>query len=212
MDIVHTAMDLYPYVFHPAIVVGAGAFVLIYHEWARQDADPSVLFGRIGAFLGAGLLSLLPTLGYVLFTGQGLFEVTKGNVWQVDALVASGIFIATATTWLVWRYFDWGTTVPGYVEALAIVTIPYVALSPFWNISGHVILALTPTLYVTLVDRRFWPSLAIPVVMVPNRVYLGAHTWAQSVGGLLLATGIVVGVFRAHSDSQSESTSDSSTS
>lgn len=188
-------MELYPYVFHPAVVIGAGALVLVHHEWARQDVGKSVLYRRIVAFLGAGALSLLPTLGYVLVTGQGIFEVTKGNVWQVDALVAGGILVAAGTTWLCWRRFDWGTLVPGYMQVLVLVTIPYIALSPFWNVSGHVIMALMPTLYVTLADHRFWPSLAIPIVMVPNRLYLDAHTWAQSIGGFVLAAAIVVGAF-----------------
>ena len=50
-----------------------------------------------------------------------------------------------------------------------------------------------PVLYLTLIDRRFWPSLVIPVAMVPNRIYLSAHTWAQSVGGFLVAPVVVLG-------------------
>jgi hypothetical protein len=195
MSVSNAAMELYPYVFHPAVVVGAGALVLIHHEWARQNAERSVLYRRAGAFLGAGALSLLPTLAYVLVTGQDLLQVTKGNAWQVDALVAGGVLVAAGATWLLWRYFDWGSLVPGYVQALGLAALPYIALSPFWNVSGHVIMALVPTLYATLVDRRFWPSLAIPAVMIPNRIYLDAHTWAQSLGGLVLAAGIVVGAF-----------------
>lgn len=190
------AMRAYPYVFHPAVVVGAGALVLVHREWARQGADRSALYRRAGTFLGAGALSLLPTLAYVAITGQGLYEVTKGNAWQVDALVASGVLVAMGTTWLLWRRFGWGDLLPGYAEAIALVTVPYVLLSPAWNISGHVIMATAPTLYVTLVDRRIWPALAVPAVMVPNRVYLDAHTWAQSVVALLVTLVLVVGAFR----------------
>ncbi|NHN59399.1 MULTISPECIES: phosphoesterase [Halorussus] len=195
MDALDTAMELYPYVFHPAVMVGVGALVTIHHEWALQDADRSALWRRFAAFLGAGVLSLVPTLAYVLVTGQGLYQVTKGNAWQVDALVAGGVLFTAATTWLVWRRYDWGALVPGYLQALVVATIPYVALSPFWNFSGHVTMALMPTLYLTLVDRRFWPTLAIPVVMVPNRVYLDAHDWPQSVGAFLIIAALVVGVF-----------------
>ena len=212
MSVLNTAMELYPYVFHPAVVIGAGALVLIHHEWARQDAETSVLYRYVGAFLGAGSLSLLPTLAYVLLTGQGLLQVTEGNVWQVDALVAGGILVAAGITWPLWKHLGWGTMVPGYMQALALVTIPYIALSPFWNVSGHVIMALMPTLYVTLVDRRFWPSLAIPIVMVPNRIYLDAHTWAQCIGGFLLATIIVVGAFRIQTGREFESEPGSATS
>jgi membrane-associated phospholipid phosphatase len=196
MSAVGTAMELYPYLFHPSVVIGAGALVLVRYEWARQDAETSALVRRIGAFIGAGILSLLPTLAYALVTGQGLFEVTKGNVWQVDALVAGGIFVAAGTTWLLWTHFEWGALVPMYMQALVLVTVPYIALSPFWNVSGHVVMALMPTLYVTLVDWRFWPSLTIPVVMVTNRLYLEAHTWEQTIGALLLTAVIVLSAFR----------------
>lgn len=193
---VDAAMRAYPYVLHPAVVVGAGALVLVHREWARQGGDRAALYRRAAAFLGAGALSLLPTLAYVVATGQGLYEVTKGNAWQVDALVAGGVLVAMGTTWLLWRRYGWGDLLPGYAEALALATVPYALLSPAWNVSGHVLMATAPTLYVTLVDRRFWPALAVPVVMVPNRVYLDAHTWAQSVVGLLLAAVLVACAFR----------------
>jgi hypothetical protein len=195
MSALDTAMEVYPYVFHPAVMVGAGALVLIHYEWAKQGADRSALVRRFGAFLGAGVCSLVPTGAYVLATGQGLYQVTKGNAWQVDALVAVGVLFSAGATWLCWHHFDWGSVVPGYMEALAAATVPYIALSPFWNFSGHVTLAVMPTLYLTLVDRQFWPTLAIPVVMVPNRVYLEAHGWAESVVAFLVIAVVVVGVF-----------------
>jgi membrane-associated phospholipid phosphatase len=188
-------MRLYPYVFHPSLMVGAGALVLIYYEWARREADRSALGHRLGAFLGAGILSLLPTLVYAAATGQSLGEVTKGNVWQVDALVAGGVFFTAGVSWYLWHRYDWGSLVPGYFEALVAATVPYIALSPFWNFSGHVTMALMPTLYLTLVDRKFWPTLAVPVVMIPNRVYLGAHDWSESVVAFLVVSAVVVAVF-----------------
>lgn len=190
------AMRAYPYVFHPAVVVGAGALVLVHREWAHQGADRATLYRRAGAFLGAGALSLLPTLAYVVVTGQGLYQVTKGNAWQVDALVAGGVLVAMGATWLLWRRYGWGELLPRYAEALALATVPYVLLSPAWNVSGHVVMATAPTLYLALVDRRFGPALAVPAVMVPNRVYLDAHTWTQSVVALLVTVALVAGAFR----------------
>lgn len=189
-------MRAYPYVFHPAVVVGAGALVLVHREWTHQRADRAALYHRAAAFLGAGVLSLLPTLAYVVVTGQGLYRVTKGNAWQVDALVAGGMLVAMGVTWLLWRRYEWGGLLPGYAAALALVTVPYGLLSPAWNVSGHVVMAAAPTLYLTLLDRRFWPTLAVPAVMVPNRVYLDAHTWAQGVVALLLAAVLVGGAFQ----------------
>jgi membrane-associated phospholipid phosphatase len=188
-------MAYYPYVFHPITVLGASILVLIHHEWARQGADRSALRRRMAGFLAAGVLGLVPTVAYFAITGIDPIKASVGNSWRMDALVASGMFIAAAATWVAWRRFDWGSLVPGAMVTLAAVTVPYVALSPFWNVSGHVITSLMPTLYLTLVDRKFWPLLAIPVVMVPNRLYLGAHTWAQSVGGFLIAAAITLGLY-----------------
>jgi membrane-associated phospholipid phosphatase len=146
-------------------------------------------------FLGTGLLALGPTVAYFAVTGADPVQATMGNSWAMDALVASGLFITAGVTWFLWKRFDWGSIVPGAMEALAAVAVPYAVLSPVWNVSGHVIIALMPTLYLTLVDRKFWPLLAVPVVMVPNRIYLGAHTWTQAIGGFLIATVVVMGIY-----------------
>ncbi|NHN42727.1 phosphatase PAP2 family protein [Halorubellus sp. JP-L1] len=195
MDVVAEFMRAYPYVFHPSTVLGVGILVLVHYEWAHQDDPDTGLWPRVGAFLVAGVLALAPTAVYMLVTGSGIRETTQGNVWQVDALVAGGIFITAAVTWLVWRHYDWGALVPPAMVALAAVTVPYAALSPFWNVSGHTITALMPTLYLTLVDRKFWPLLAIPAVMVPNRIYLDAHTWPQVVGAVVLTVVVVVALY-----------------
>lgn len=198
MGLVSRAMEAFPYIVHPITVLGVGILVLVHHEWARQPAEVSALWRRVGAFLAAGVVALLPTAAYFLLTGADPVEATQGNRWEMDALVASGLFIASGITWYLWHRFEWGSIVPGAMLALAAVTVPYIVLSPFWNVSGHVMIALMPTLYLTLVDRKFWPTLAIPVVMVPNRVYLNAHTWAQSVGGFLIAAVVIVGLYRLY--------------
>ncbi|WP_227353796.1 phosphoesterase [Haladaptatus salinisoli] len=207
MNPIHRAMEYYPYVFHPITVLGVGIIVLIHHEWRLQNADTSALWRRIAAFLGSGVCSLVPTAAYMLVTGTGPMETMEGNAWQVDALVASGVLISAGVTWYLWRRFEWGALVPGAMQALAAVTVPYMALSPFWNVSGHVIIALMPTLYLTLVARKFWPSLAIPVVMVPNRIILDAHTWAQTIGGFVIAAVIVVGLYRSRTAGSSRAES-----
>lgn len=191
-----SAMETFPFVFHPTTVLGVGILLLIHYEGYHRGADRNELWIRAGAFLGSGVLALLPTVAFMLVTGQGVMETTRGNVWQVDWLVGGGVLISAAVTWLLWTRFEWGPLVPGAMEALALAMVPYLALSPFWNVSGHVIVALLPTLYLTLVDRKFWPLNLVPLVMVPNRVYLGAHTWGQVVGGFLLAAAITVLVYR----------------
>lgn len=195
MSLLSQAMRYYPYVFHPITVLGVSILVLIHHEWARQGASRGMLRRRVVAFLVVGLLALLPTVAFFLISGSGVFQATQGNGWQMDSLVASGLFIASAVNWVVWRHYEWGPLIPEMMVTLAAVTVPYVALSPFWNVSGHVIIALMPTLYLTLVNRKFWPLLAVPIVMVPNRIYLEAHTWPQTLGGFAIAAVITAGLY-----------------
>lgn len=190
-----TVMAYYPYVFHPITVLGVGFLVLIYYEWDRQGGDRAALYRRAGAFLGAGLLALVPSAVYFLGPGESVVEATQGNAWQVDALVASGLLIAAGITWYVWRRYELGHLVAGAMVALTGVTVPYAVLSPFWNVSGHVIISLMPTLYLALVDRRFWPLLVVPAIMVPNRIVLDAHTWPQALWAIPFTALVVTVVY-----------------
>lgn len=195
MSLVSQLMSIYPYLFTPSVVIGLGFLLLIREEWSRRRADRSTLWTRVGTFLVAGACSLLPTAAFALATGQGPARIMQGNGWQVDSLIASGIAITAVVLWVAWRRHEWGTIVPRGVQTLVLVTIPYIALSPVWNVSGHVIFSVMPTLYLTLVARKYWPLLVIPVVMVPNRVYVDAHTLPQAIGGFLLAVTLVVGFY-----------------
>lgn len=194
-SLLDTAMRWFPYVFHPTTLLGAGLLTLIYYEWNRQPAGRDDLWKRLGGFALSGVFALLPTAAYMLATGQGIVETTQGNAWQVDWLVAGGVVVTAATLWALWTRFDWGPLVPKAAVALVAATLPYMAASPFWNVSGHVTMALFPALYLTLVDRKFWPTLLVPVLMVPNRLYLDAHTVAQSVGGFLVTAAVVLAVY-----------------
>jgi len=196
MSTLETVMQYYAYLFHPGVVLGAGAMLIIHREWVGQAVDRSALYRRVGAFLGAGVLSLLPTAAYMLATGKGPVETMQGNAAQVDFLVAGGIVVAAGTTWAVWRYLDWGSIVSHAMVTYVTIAVPYAGLSPFWNVSGHVLLSLTPALYLTLLDRSYWPVMLVPIVMVPNRRIVGAHSWAQAVGAFLIGSAVVVAAFR----------------
>ena len=211
MSALDVAMQYFPYVFHPITVLGVSILLLVHHEWAHQNLGRSALWHRVAGFFGAGVLAILPTVGFFLITGANPIAATQGNHWRMDALVAAGLFVAAGVTWYLWVHFQWGSLVPGMMQTLAVVTVPYIALSPVWNVSGHVIVALMPTLYLTLVDRRFWPTLAVPLVMVPNRLYLDAHTVAQTVGGFLIALVVVLGLYWLQTDGSLDTEPDSAT-
>ncbi|MFC7141912.1 phosphatase PAP2 family protein [Halosimplex aquaticum] len=203
------ANELFPYVFHPITVLALGIALLIHYEWREQSAARAVLWRRLGAFLGAGVLALVPTVAYFLVGRSGLSTALGGSSWQLDEMVASGVLIAAGTTWYVWRRYDWGEIIPDAMVTLAVVIAPYALLSPFWDISGHVLIALAPLLYLSLLDRRYVPLLAIPVLMVPNRVAVNAHTWAQSIAGFVVAAVITVGLYYLRARSRADRSSGS---
>lgn len=211
MGLFRQAMTYYAFVFHPIPVLGVGVLVLIYEEWSAQSADRSVLRRRFGAFLGVGVLAVVPTIVYFLVRG-GLSTALEGSTWRMDMLVASGLFVAAGGTWYLWNRFDWGALVPDAMEALALVAVPYTALSPFWDISGHIIIAMVPTLYLALVDRKYWPLLAVPVVMIPNRVVLNAHSLAESVVGFVVAAVLILGLYHQQTSRRTDRRTGASTS
>jgi len=201
MSVLERAIGLYGYVFHPITVLGVGSLLLIHREWRDQNAGRDALWRRIGAFLGAGALALVPTAAFfVLFRG-GLGRAVGGSSWRLDEVVAAGVLIAAGVTWFVWRRYEWGAVVPGAMATFATVTVPYAALAPVWDISGHVIYALAPTLSLALVDRRYAPLLVVPVLMVPTRVWVEAHTWTQSIAGFAVAAAVAVGLYRVRTRS-----------
>ncbi|WP_415382219.1 phosphoesterase [Halosimplex sp. TS25] len=206
------ANELYPYVFHPSSVLALGILLLIHYEWREQSADRSALWPRVGAFIGAGVLGFVPTAAFFFVGRSGLSSALGGSSWQLDEMVASGVLIAAGTTWYLWKRYDWGAVVPDAMVTLAAVTVPYALLSPFWDISGHVIFALAPTLYLALLDRRYLPLLAIPVLMVPNRVAVNAHTLAQSVAGFVVAAVITAGLYYLRTRPRAERSSGSAVS
>ncbi|MFB6140501.1 MAG: phosphoesterase [Halosimplex sp.] len=195
MSLLSRAIELYGYVFHPSTVIGAGALLLIYYERNRQSGERTALWKRVAAFLGAGVLGFVPTIAFFLARSGKLAKAFSGSSWRLDMMVASGVFIGAGVTWAVWRRFEWGQLVPGEMLALIAVIPPYAALSPFWDISGHVIFAVVPTLYLALVDRKFLPLVAIPVLMVPMRVFVDAHSLLESVAGFVVAAVITFGLF-----------------
>lgn len=184
MGLLQQFMDVYRYAVHPFVVTLGGGLALVYHEWREQSAPGRALWYRVGAVALVTVLAMVPLFAFLLATGRDAFRLD--NAWYVDLTLGTGLLIAGATAWHLWSRFDWGTETRSAVTALLVTVVPYTALSLVWNVSGHVTFTLVPTLYLTLVDRSYWPLLAVPVLMVPNRPMVGMHTWPQSVAGLVL--------------------------
>ncbi|RCV65191.1 Membrane-associated phospholipid phosphatase, partial [Methanophagales archaeon] len=71
---------------------------------------------------------------------------------------------------------------------LITVSVPFMIISYFWNISGHVTFTAAPVTYLVLLDRRLALLYLIPVIMVFNRPLVDAHDILQSAAGFILGT------------------------
>lgn len=185
-------MRVYRYVFHPLVFLFATWLLLVYDEWDRQSDDRRNLAVRLATLLAIALVALVPTGVYLWVTDQSAKAATAGNDWPVDLATACGLLIAAGLSWSVWTVKEWGTATKGAALTIAVAVVPFAPLSVVWNVSGHVAFSTVPALYLASLDRKFWPLLVVPVLMVPNRPLLGAHTWAQSFGGLLLGIAAVL--------------------
>lgn len=181
------AAQLYSDVFTPELFVLLCGICLIGYEWyGLADRSPAGLSARLG------VLTLGWAVGLAIYEGVPLLFETVPT-WTPDATGSAGLGVGILVIWLSWRRFAWGEYVPGFSALLVGVTIPHLLITPFWDISTHVLYAVVPAGYLTVVDRRFAPLAAIAVGMVLARPWAGAHTWPQSIAGLLLGVAFVGG-------------------
>ncbi|WP_254280316.1 hypothetical protein [Haloarcula marina] len=171
----------YSAVFAPELFVLLCGLLLVGYEW-RDAATRSVagLGARLGV-LGSGW-----AVAFLIYQGVPRM-VAAVPEWGLDATGSAGLGVGILVIWAGWRWRDWGDLVPGFAAILVAVTVPHLAVTPFWDISSHVLYAVVPAGYLLFVDTRFVPLFVIALGMVLARPLAGAHTWLQSVGGLALA-------------------------
>jgi hypothetical protein len=179
------AAQLYSDVFTPELFVLLCGLCLIAYEW-RTVADRSI--GGLGARYG--VLAAGWAVGLAIYEGVPVLFDTVPE-WGPDATGSVGLGVGILVIWLGWRLFDWGASVPVFSGLLVGVTVPHLLITPFWDISTHVLYAVVPAGYLLAVDRRFAPLGAVAVGMVFARPLAGAHTWLQSIAGLLLGVTFV---------------------
>lgn len=194
MSLLQEFMRVYRHAFHPLPVLAASSLLLVYEGWAGSSSSRRSLLVRLGAALGVEAVAVSPVAVYLLVAGTSVDALTLGNDWRADVLTTTSLLVAAGLLWYVWAAMDWGSEMRRAAETIVVVAVPYLLVSFVWNVSGHVTFTVVPTLFLTLRRRSYWPLLLIPLLMVPNRPIVGVHTWAQSVGGLLLGT---VGVLAA---------------
>lgn len=193
MDWLTSFMEVYRYAFHPLAFLLATWLLLVGYEWARESSEPRNLAVRVGTILAIAVAALVPTGIYLLVTDQAARAATVGNDWPVDLATTSGLLVASGLSWAVWSATGWGSATKGAAAAIAVTAVPYAAISVVWNVSGHVAFSAVPALYLASLDRKFLPLVAIPLIMIVNRPFLGVHTWGQSIAGFLLgAAGVLL--------------------
>jgi hypothetical protein len=187
-------MHTFEAVFHPLWFATASVLVLVVYEWYPNGGDAVQLGKRLGTVLAVIALGRLPALGYVLLSPIGFQRALDEPPWQVDVISVVGVALTAGALWLLWRRFDWGRVVPGGAAVLLATLVPYVAVAPFWNVSGHVTFTTSLAVYLVAVDRRFAPAFLVPLVSVANRPFVDAHTWLQSVAGFVLGLAVAGGL------------------
>jgi len=176
----------YSAVFAPEIFVLLCSLCLIGYEWRSTSGHSPVGLGKRLAVLGFGWV-----VAFVIY--QGVPHVVGPlPEWGADATGSAGLAIGMLAIWAGWRIWSWGDIMPEFALLLVAVTIPHLLITPFWDISSHVLYAMAPAGYLLLVDRRFVPLSIVALGMVVARPLADAHTWLQSIGGLALALAFLI--------------------
>lgn len=182
------AARVYSDVFAPELFVLGCGLLCIGYEWHQRP-------GRTRTGLGArvGVLAVGWAIGLVIYEGVPALVGTVPE-WGPDATGSAGLGVGVLLIALAWRLRAWGDLVPGFSALLVVVTVPHLIITPFWDISTHVLYAVVPAGYLQAVDVRFTPLSVVAVGMVAARPLAGAHTWLQSVAGLALGV-VSVGAY-----------------
>ncbi|QLD86875.1 hypothetical protein HWV23_14455 [Natronomonas halophila] len=180
----------YSAVFAPEFFVLLCSLLVISYEW-RTESERSLP----GLGLRLGVLGLGWAVAFAIY--QGVPLVVGGlPEWGTDFTGSAGLGVGILVIWFVWRRRDWGDLVPAFSLLLVGVTVPHLLITPIWDVSSHVIYAVVPAGYLLFVNVRFVPVAVIAVGMVFARPLAGAHTWLQSVAGLLLSVVFLLGLVR----------------
>lgn len=180
----------YSEVFAPEFFVLICSLLVISYE-RRTDSERSLA----GLGVRVGVLGLGWVVAFAIYRGVPRM-VGKLPEWGPDFTGSAGLGVGILLIWFVWRRRDWGDLVPAFSLLLVAVTVPHLLITPVWDISSHVIYAVVPAGYLLGVNARFAPVAVVAVGMVAARPLAGAHTWLQSIAGLLLSVVVLIGLVR----------------
>lgn len=173
-------MEIYDDIFSPIYFMFLCALVVIYYDSKRTGK------------LKQGLAVAIVAYAIAYATYNLWYLIQPSPQWIEDLLAITGLMLAILIALVALKKRIFNGLVKEAVYIIVALSVPYMAISPFWNISGHVAYTTAPALYLTTINRRLWPLMIIPLIMVVNRPVVGAHTMAQSIAGFLLATAVVL--------------------
>lgn len=158
----------------------------------------AVLYFRTPSTSRRSLLLRLSTLSIAYIVAGGIALAIYNSFvsppdYVFDVVAAGGALIGLAVISVIWYTQQWGDELLVMIGFLAIVTVVFGIISPFWNFSGHVSLIAAPCAYLLSIDRQFLPLAVIPVLMVPSRVLVNEHTVLQAT--VALGTVALLAVF-----------------
>lgn len=181
-------MLFYQDAFDPKYFLFLSFILIVFYDWKNQTKEIKYFFERI-AVISINYIVALIIIDLIMMQIVG--RSSSYPQYLEDYSNLAGLMLGLALSIAFWKKFKFGKEFLHAAFGLLAVSIPFAVISYFWNISGHVTYTAAPVTYLVLLDRRLLLLYAIPVVMVFNRPYVGAHTPLQSISGFILGTAVM---------------------
>lgn len=181
-------MLFYKDAFDPKYFLFLSFILIVFYDWKNQTKEIKYFFERI-AVISISYIVALIIIDLIMMQIVG--RSSSYPQYLEDYSNLAGLMLGLALSVALWKKFKFGKEFLHAAFGLLAVSIPFAVISYFWNISGHVTYTAAPVTYLVLLDRRLLLLYVIPVVMVFNRPYVGAHTPLQSISGFILGTALM---------------------
>lgn len=181
-------MLFYKDAFDPKYFLFLSFILIVFYDWKNQTKEIKYFFERIVVISISYIVALIIV---DLIMMQIVGRSSSYPQYLEDYSNLAGLMLGLALSIALWKKLKFGKEFLHAAFGLLAVSIPFAVISYFWNISGHVTYTAAPVTYLVLLDRRLLLFYAIPVVMVFNRPYVGAHTPLQSISGFILGTALM---------------------
>lgn len=181
-------MLFYKDAFDPKYFLFLSFILIVFYDWKNQTKEIKYFFERIAVISISYIVALIIV---DLIMMQIVGRSSSYPQYLEDYSNLAGLMLGLALSIALWKKLKFGKEFLHAAFGLLAVSIPFAVISYFWNISGHVTYTAAPVTYLVLLNRRLLLLYAIPVVMMFNRPYVGAHTPLQSISGFILGTALM---------------------